>query len=889
INNDPPVGEPLENYTVQAALVGGNTASAQGGITDSDVASVAITGSTVEEGALAKFTLTLNQASAVAETVNLTAITGTADASDFVNTQFFDAAGNPISSTVVFAAGETSKDVYVQTINNDPPVGEPLENYTVQAALVGGNTASAQGGITDSDVPAISINSVSAVEGQPLVFTISLSQPAAGPVTVNWATALDASGVDPAELTDFVSASNSVTFAPGESSKTVSIATVVDTINEANETMQVVLSSAIGGVIANGVGIGTILDDDNPTAATVTATVDEDGLPAGLGDAAAGDAVDANADADNDETTFSGTLIADFGEDAPGSFDLSGMDGQSAVLGAETVTYAWNAGSNTLTASTTSGDRVGTDLFSVSLNPATGAYAVNLLANALHPVVGTEDDLTAALSYTATDASGATATGTLNVVIDDDLPTVSGADEAIEELNFNLVVVLDLSGSMRQLTDISDGQGGFLTRFEASVEAINRLMDAYDSLGNVAVRLVTFASGASSVGDVWTDIDTARTQLGTLTPNGLTNYLAALEAVSGIPSMGPGSYGDGIWNDAGRFTMDGVQNVSYFASDGNPTAGGVINATRQGLWEDFLNDNDILSYAIGLGSSINVNNLNPIAYDGRESGTDINALSVTEFAQLTDTINATVPPIMGNLIGQAGADGAAAFAVTIDGTTFTYDVAADSLAVSGAQAYTFDEAENLLTVTSAKNGTWQVDMDSGSFTYQADIAATGTDSLAFAITDGDGDVASDNLVIELLPEPGGQPGAPGPESDLLVGTSGNDVFAWELADIGTQGNPQEDAVLYFGTEGDDVLDLSDLLVDATPGSGGDIGDLDRFINISSDGTDSFVQISSSGGFTDGNFDPSAVDQSITLVGVDLGNDSTQAIRDLLSSGQLQTD
>ncbi|MCR9106146.1 MAG: retention module-containing protein, partial [Gammaproteobacteria bacterium] len=157
IDNDPPVGEPIENYTVRANLVGGNTASAQGRITDSDGTSVSITGSTVEEGALAKFTVTLSQASASDETVNLSAITGTADASDFNTTQFFDAAGNPISSTVVFAAGETSKDVYVQTINNDPPVGEPLENYTVQAALVGGNTASAQGGITDSDVASVAI------------------------------------------------------------------------------------------------------------------------------------------------------------------------------------------------------------------------------------------------------------------------------------------------------------------------------------------------------------------------------------------------------------------------------------------------------------------------------------------------------------------------------------------------------------------------------------------------------------------------------------------------------------------------------------------------------------------------------------------------------------
>ena len=78
-------------------------------------------------------------------------------------------------------------------------------------------------------------------------------------------------------------------------------------------------------------------------------------------------------------------------------------------------------------------------------------------------------------------------------------------------------------------------------------------------------------------------------------------------------------------------------------------------------------------------------------------------------------------------------------------------------------------------------------------------------------------------------------------------------------------------------------------MDAHPGEGGDIGDLEQFLSISSDGTDSVVRISSSGGFAGGTFDPSAVDQTITLMGVDLGDDSAQAIRDLLSSGQLLAD
>ena len=860
-------------------------------------------GTTVEEGALAKFTVSLSSASAEAQTVTLGLTDGTADSSDYNNLQFFDVNGELIGDTLVFAPGETTQDVYVQTIDNDPPLNEPLENYTVSASLTGGNTDTASGGITDSDLPVVSIDSVQTEEGQPLSFTVTLSAASAGAVSVNWATALDVAGANPASAADFTGASGSVEFAPGETSKTVVIETLEDSINEPDETMLVQLSTPVGAVIGTGTGTGTILDDDGPTAGTTTATVDEDGLPAGLGDSADGDWVDTNADGDADESTFGGILPGSVGENGPASFDFASMHGQVAGIGGEQVSYAWDAGSNTLTATTIDGDRVGTDLFEVSVNPASGAYNVTLLSNALHGESGTEDDLTAALTYTVSDAVGDSVNGTLNIVIDDDLPVVTGGEQAVEPLNYNLTIMLDISGSMITATNISDGQGGTLTRFEAAVESINRLFDAYDSLGDVRVRLVTFSSSAVALGDSWTTTADARGLLEGLTLNGLTNYRAPLEVVSGIEGMSSGNFGSGAWYDSGKLA-DGV-NIAYFASDGNPNVEGPINGARETAWEAFLEENEILSYALGMGSGVNALQLNPIAYDGR-GGVDIDTLSVTDFAQLGDTIVATVPPIMGTLFtGLAGgADGMASLLVTIDGTTFTYNFGDDTLQVDGSLDYSFDESGNLLTVTSAKNGVWMIDLDAGSFTYQADATESGLDSLDFTLTDGDGDGVTSSVDIDLdasasdatvqpfiqVDEPaplqtgfGVEVGAP------LIGTADDDVFVWELADIGSPGNPDMDSVLQFGSEGNDVLDLSDLLVDAHPGEGGDIGDLEQFLSISSDGTDSVVRISSSGGFAGGTFDPSAVDQTITLMGVDLGDDSAQAIRDLLSSGQLLAD
>jgi len=747
-------------------------------------------------------------------------------------------------------------------------------------------------------VPSISVGDAVAQEGQPLTFTVTLSAASASTVSVNWATALDTLGANPASATDFTGASGTVEFAPGETSKTVVIGTLEDSINEADETMLVQLDSPVGAVIGADTGTGTILDDDGPSAGTETATVDEDGLPAGIGDSADGDWADTNADGDADESTSGGTLPGNVGENGPATFDFSAMHGQVANIGSEQVTYTWNAGNSTLTATTSSGERVGTDLFEVAVNPATGDYNVTLLSNALHGESGTEDDLSAALTYTVSDASGDTVDGTLDIVIDDDLPVVTGGEQALEPLNYNLTMMLDVSGSMNAQTNISDGQGGTLSRFEAAVESINRLFDAYENLGDVRVRLITFSTSAAALGGAWTTTAEARDLLAGLTPDGLTNYRAPLEVLTGIEGMSGGAHGSGAWYDPGKLT-DGM-NISYFASDGNPNVEGPIGGAREFAWAAFLEDNEILSYSLGMGSGVNATQLNPIAYDGRD-GVNIDSLVVTDFAQLSDTIVATVPPVTGTLFSSfaGGADGMESLLVTIEDTSFTDSFADDTLQVDGSLAYSFDEGENLLTATSAKNGVWIIDLNDGSFTYKADATESGTDSLEFTLTDGDGDGISSTVDIDLDAATGG---APPPvaqglqvapllaESDALqLGTPGDDVFAWELADIGSPGNPETDSVLHFGSEGNDVLDLSDLLVDAHTGEGGDIGNLEQYLSISSDGTDSVVRISSTGGFVDGSFDPSAMDQSITLLGVDLGDDSAQAIRDMLNSGQLQAD
>jgi uncharacterized delta-60 repeat protein len=128
-----------------------------------------------------------------------------------------------------------------------------------------------------SVVPNISIGNVSLNEGNigttAFNFTVSLSAATTQTVTVNYATA-DGTANAP---TDYQAASGTLTFAPGEISKTITVLVNGDTTIEPNETFTVNLSGAVNGTILGGVGTGTIITDDvclysiSPTSLTIGA------------------------------------------------------------------------------------------------------------------------------------------------------------------------------------------------------------------------------------------------------------------------------------------------------------------------------------------------------------------------------------------------------------------------------------------------------------------------------------------------------------------------------------------------------------------------------------------------------------------------------------------
>ncbi|WP_189363029.1 DUF5801 repeats-in-toxin domain-containing protein, partial [Mesorhizobium sp. M4A.F.Ca.ET.022.05.2.1] len=172
-----------------------------------------------------------------------------------------------------------------------------------------------------------------------------------------------------------------------------------------------------------------VTDANHPTTGTAAASVDDDGLADGNAASTTGDIAVPNTDGDNNEATFSGTLGGSVGGDGAGAngFSFAALNGTTGTVGQENVAYSWDAGTHTLTATTTSGDRIGTALFTVHVtNPATGAYTVALLDNVLH-TGGPNDENNASvdLGYVITDADGSTAPGTLTITFNDDAPSLT--------------------------------------------------------------------------------------------------------------------------------------------------------------------------------------------------------------------------------------------------------------------------------------------------------------------------------------------------------------------------------------------------------------------------------------------------------------------------------
>ena len=169
---------------------------------------------------------------------------------------------------MTFAPGQTSQTVAV-SVKGDT-VNEANEGFFVSFssptnATIGGFYGLGSVTITNDDaVPVVVPGAVSVVEGnsgaKTVLVPVSLSAVSGQTVTASWST-VNSSAVAPG---DYVTASGTVTFAPGQTSQTVAVSVKGDTVNEANEGFFVSFSNPTNATIGGFYGLGsvTITNDD---------------------------------------------------------------------------------------------------------------------------------------------------------------------------------------------------------------------------------------------------------------------------------------------------------------------------------------------------------------------------------------------------------------------------------------------------------------------------------------------------------------------------------------------------------------------------------------------------------------------------------------------------
>ncbi|MEH2052058.1 Calx-beta domain-containing protein [Nostoc sp.] len=211
----------------------------------------------------ATFTVTLSAASTSAVTVNYATANGTATAgSDYTAT----------TGTLTFNPGNTSKTLTVAVTGDT--VFEPNETFFVNLSNATNSTIADNQGLgtilnDDANLPTLSINDITVVEGQTpqAVLTVTLSSASSQAVTVNYATTPGTATAN----TDYTTRSGTLTFAANTTTATITVPILNDNLNEANETFSVNLSSPTNAALQKASGTVTITDTLQASTTTTLA------------------------------------------------------------------------------------------------------------------------------------------------------------------------------------------------------------------------------------------------------------------------------------------------------------------------------------------------------------------------------------------------------------------------------------------------------------------------------------------------------------------------------------------------------------------------------------------------------------------------------------------
>ena len=460
----------------------------------------AATYTATEDGTAASVEVTLSTTPTAVVTILLTTTNGTGTV---------DADYTVVPASLTFGTTDMSKSFTVTATSDTKDEDDKSVVLGFGAPLPTGVTAGSQSTTTvnlvdDDAAPTLSVNDADANEGDGVVFTVTLSAESEKEVTVTYTASVESG--DTAESGDLSGTlSGSLTFSPGDTSKTLTVSTTEDTTDEDDETFTVTLSSPSNATVNVATGKGTINDDD----AAPMLSVDD-------ADAEEGDGVE-----------FTVTLSAASEKTVTVTYTASLASGDTAessdftAVSATTLTFSAGDTTKTFTVST---DEDTTDeddeTFTVTLTLPSGANA-------------TLDD--------------STGKGTIN---DDDAAPMLSVDDANAEEGDGVEFTVTLSAASEKTVKVD---------YAASVET-GDTAESSDFTAVSATTLTFSAGDTTKTFTVSTDEDT--------TDEDDETFTVTLTLPSGANATLDDSTGKGTINDDDAAPMLSVDDANAEEGDG---------------------------------------------------------------------------------------------------------------------------------------------------------------------------------------------------------------------------------------------------------------------------------------------------------------------------------
>jgi Mg-chelatase subunit ChlD len=392
--------------------------------------------------------------------------------------------------------------------------------------------------------------------------------------------------------------------------------------------------------------------------------------------------------------------------------------------------------------------------------------------------------------------------------------------------NYDIAFMVDTSGSM---------SGSLSTMIVQMKSVFSTLSAAAQGTGSGTVKIYLTNFDTSAHTGITVDLthggqaalDTLNKYLTNLQASGNTNYESVFNQTS-------------AWFSSSAASNPGAQMLTYFITDGEPTyhdnangnaVSGAAPTETMAAYNDLATKTAI--EAIGIKTTTSLDQ-----YD-----TNNHSQTVIDVSKLKDAIlsNETlVGPGADNVNGGDGNDilfGDMINYGTLEGTAALKAFAAATLNVNVS---TIDDKALHQFVSTHVDDVAHLANASNTYEAKYTLLQDGSDSLLGGNGDdilfgqGGNDLLNGGNGNDLL--------IGGKGNDTLIGGAGADTFAWKAGDTNNGGF---DVIKDFNSSEGDKLDLSDLLQGE---NGNNVTDLTKYLQITNDGKDTTIQVSSTGQF-----------------------------------------